>query len=208
MKLATIFTIILVVTVSLSPAATVTELPYDNAIVSFRSPTGEALLWLSEQQQKDGSFGEGENKIILTSLAVLTYLDREEVPNSSEKYSDTVIKALKQLTKLSETKKTFSNEEHALLTWCFSETYDHTRNPICLKTLRKHAAFIRTAHTTPWHILAVGSLRLNWFAKTKKIADNAVAESLKIYPEQTNNLLCTFFMPLYPSAAAYQLNIQ
>jgi len=36
---------------------------------------------------------------------VLTYLDCEEIPGDFSKYSDTVIKAIKRLTKLSETKK-------------------------------------------------------------------------------------------------------
>jgi hypothetical protein len=52
----------------------------------------KALVWLSEQQNDDGSLGRGQFPVAMTGLALLAYLGHCETPDSPE-FSDTVVNA-------------------------------------------------------------------------------------------------------------------
>ncbi|MEM7143776.1 MAG: prenyltransferase/squalene oxidase repeat-containing protein [Verrucomicrobiota bacterium] len=93
----------------------------------------KALVWISEQQNDDGSFGEGAYPVAMTGLALLAYLGHCETPDSPE-FSDTVVNAATFLMNMGiegdghmVSPKGKGAYEHAIATYALAELFTMTR---------------------------------------------------------------------------------
>lgn len=117
----------------------------DGALASYGGAWGRyteaavirALEWLKKNQSTDGSWGP--NKIAMTGLGLLTFLSHGET-TSSEKYGQTVEKALRFLLTQQDDKGVFTQGAgqegsdpavyaHGIATYAVSEAYGLTRIP-------------------------------------------------------------------------------
>jgi hypothetical protein len=105
-----------------------------------------ALEWLRINQNPDGSWGHNDCEAY-AGLALLTYLAHGETVNS-QKYGDTVQKAIRYLVARQNDKGEFVKTEgaggvygHAICTYAISEAYSMTRIP-SLKTSMERATQI------------------------------------------------------------------
>ena len=104
-----------------------------------------ALEWLKKNQAPDGSWGP--NKIAMTGLGLLTFLSHGET-TSSEKYGETVQKALRFLVAQQDEKGLFTQGgavessdpavyAHGIATYAISESYGLTRIPSLKPVMEK-----------------------------------------------------------------------
>ncbi|MEM8954653.1 MAG: prenyltransferase/squalene oxidase repeat-containing protein [Verrucomicrobiota bacterium] len=93
----------------------------------------KALVWISEQQNDDGSFGQGEYPVAMTGLALLAYLGHCETPDSPE-FADTVVNAATFLMNMGiegdghmVSPRGKGAYEHAIATYALAELFTMTR---------------------------------------------------------------------------------
>ncbi len=111
--------------------------------------------WLVANQNEDGSWGSGEHRILLTSLAALAFLSRGETTASRE-YGPYVENALRRLVREAETLDARSpkdNRTKAALTWCLSEAYSITMIPV-LRTTLLQLPRLTQDDPVPWRVIA------------------------------------------------------
>jgi len=93
-----------------------------------------ALRWLKLKQNADGSWSN--NRIAMTSLAVLTFLAHGEKPGDSEEFGETIQRALEYLISKQRADGLFdkgtgdnNNYSHPIAAYALAEAYGMTLNP-------------------------------------------------------------------------------
>jgi hypothetical protein len=119
------------------------------------------LRWLKQQQQKDGHWGENQNRVVLTSLATLAFLCNEVTPDNSREFSETVRNALEALMRDVEAGAERTGETDALLTYCLTEAFERTLNPSLSKAVEVQTNRLDFTHPSYWHVYAAKSLSLS-----------------------------------------------
>ncbi|MFH0909575.1 MAG: von Willebrand factor type A domain-containing protein [bacterium] len=101
----------------------------------------KSLEWLKQNQRADGSWNHAEPGV--ASLGLLAYLAHGET-TASEKYGETVEKALRYVLKRQDGDGRFSADpaEHALATYAISEAYGLTRIPTLKQAMNKGVAAV------------------------------------------------------------------
>lgn len=105
-----------------------------------------ALEWLKQEQHPDGSWDE-KYPVALTSMSLLTYLAHGETP-SSEKYGETVEKAIRYLVETQREDGSFDKPGgndvygHGVATYAISEAYGLTRIPALKVAMEKAVKII------------------------------------------------------------------
>lgn len=118
-----------------------------------------AQNWLAANQNKDGSWGSGDRRILLTSLATLAFLSRGETTASKE-YGEAIQKALRRLILEAgelENQPPKDPRTRAALTWCLSEAYSLTRIPVMRTTLLQLPR-LNQDDPVPWRVIAAKSV--------------------------------------------------
>jgi hypothetical protein len=105
-----------------------------------------ALRWLQKQQEADGSWKN--NRVAMTSFALLTFLAHGETP-ASEEFGPTVEKAIQFLVKVSNDQHFVGNYEFAIGTYAVTEAYALTRVPMLKPVVEKSVDYIiKSQHAT------------------------------------------------------------
>ncbi len=82
-----IFVMVIMLAITLAPAGAATQLEIDQAIT-------DGLAWQATQQNADGSFGSGPNRVAYTAAAVLAFENEGHFPGGGSAYSTHVEKGL------------------------------------------------------------------------------------------------------------------
>ena len=113
-----------------------------------------ALRWLKWKQNADGSWSN--NRIAMTSLAILTFLAHGEKPGDSEEFGETVQKGLEYLLSKQKADGKFekgggdnNDYSHPIATYALCEAYGMTINPNVKEVAEKALVpIIRGQHPT------------------------------------------------------------
>ena len=115
-----------------------------------------ALLWLQQQQNKDGTWGRPPHRATLTALAVLAYFSQGENVHS-ENFGNTITEGLRAVlnqVKDSPSDQQFDSREKILPVWCLAEAFLMTRIPSLRQALPDDPGRFLVDNATPWHLLA------------------------------------------------------
>jgi len=103
--------------ISLGGCGTISQEPGEKITTgSSESSSLKSLNWLQSKQNKDGTWGSGENKDVLTALATLAFISRNETP-ASEEYGETVLKALKAIVARTENSSEINQSQLQFGAW-------------------------------------------------------------------------------------------
>lgn len=130
-----------------------------NAVV--RQAVTRALQWMKEKQSTDGSWGEPDNKIMLTSLALLAFLSHGDLANC-QAYQVAVEKGLsdllRRLSSLPEDHEMDYRTE-AMAVWCLADAYAQIRVPQLKAALSTRLTSFRKENASMWRPLALAAIR-------------------------------------------------
>jgi hypothetical protein len=147
-----------------TPAGEEFEKAERNASVTESWTVSEiALTWLQDQQRPDGFWGSDKNRVMLTSLALLEFLNHGEMP-SSPKYGKTVQNGISALATKVPAEQKLSPQAKDLLLWCLSEAYALTKIPILQNAALQQLSNWDKHPPSQWRIFAANALQMSGIA--------------------------------------------
>ena len=136
-----------------------------------------ALLWLQQQQNADGTWGNSPHRSTLTALAVMAFFSQGETVHSDifEKTITEGLRVVLNQVKDSPPDQRFDSREKVLSVWCLAETYSMTRIPSLRQALPDDPNRLLVDNATPWHLLAWEAVNRALELKPQQSIDDLVA---------------------------------